>query len=293
MYREVAQGGLGVYNVKMRAMAMLLHAFLSQAISPCYKSNVYYTTLYRWHVLEDRDLPNPGCPPYYSLNFFSIIRDVRDNSPLNVAHLSVKQWYRLLMEKGVTHTSDDPSSPPVLIPAKVELENPQVDMATSYLFSRKYGLAPEQKQFLFKLLHSLLPTRERLARLGKAQTQACQFCDCQNDNTAHLLHCPQGAEVTHPLLRCLAAHSEITDPLKLVLLKIPTSEALQLPVIWLFSSCLMYIWEERAAGRTARLANCNAELMARLLVLKHTRWKHYMLHNSAVLLEEMLNLHFC
>ena len=292
MYREVVQGGLGVYNVKMRAMAMLLHTFLTQAISPFYKSNIYYTTLYRWHVLEERDLPNPGCPPYYSLTFFSIIKDVKDNTPLNVAHLSVKQWYRLLMEKGVTHTCDDPSSPPVLLPSKVELEHPQVDLDASYLLSRKYGLAPEQKQFLFKLLQSLLPTRERLARLGKVQTPACQFCDCGNANNVHLLLCSQGAEVSQPLVRCLATHSENSNPEDLVLLNIPTSESLQLPVVWLLSTCLMYIWEERVAGRTARLVNCQAELKARLLVLKHTRWKHYILHNSAVLLEEMINLHF-
>ena len=272
---------------------MLIHTFLSQATSPLYKSNMYYTSLYRWHVLEERDLPNPGCPPYYSSTFFSIIKDVMDNTPLNVGHLSVKQWYRVLMEKGVTHSSDDPFSPPVLIASKFELEHPQVDTSAAYLLSRKHGLAPEQKQFLFKLLQSLLPTRERLARIGKIQTPACEFCACGNANTAHLLLCPQGAEVSQPLLRCLATCSENTNPLDLILLSIPTSESLQLPVVWLLSACMMYIWEERVSGRTARLANCKAELLARLLVLKHTRWKHYTLHNSAVLLEEMINLHFC
>ena len=44
MYREVSQGGLGVYNVKMRARAMLLHTFLSQAISPLCKPNMLYNT---------------------------------------------------------------------------------------------------------------------------------------------------------------------------------------------------------------------------------------------------------
>ena len=41
------------------------------------------------------------------------------------------------------------------------------------------------------------------------------------------------------------------------------------------------IWEERQAGCVARLAQCQAELQARLCVLKHTRWKH----NSAMFLE--------
>ena len=62
--------------------------------------------------------------------------------------------------------------------------------------------------------------------------------------------------------------------------------------VWLVATCLMIIWEERQAGKVARLVQCQAEIQARILVLKHTRWKHYTLHNSALLLEEMINLHF-
>ena len=77
--------GLGVFNLKTRAMEMLIHTFLSQAISPLFTVNTYYNTLYRWHVLEERDLPNPGCPPFYSSTFFSLIKDVHENTPLNVS----------------------------------------------------------------------------------------------------------------------------------------------------------------------------------------------------------------
>ena len=116
MYREVHEGGLGVHDIKARSMAMLLHTFLLQAISPSFPTNIYYNSLFRWHVLEDRNVANPGCPPYYSSKFFEIIKDVHNNSPLNVAHLSVKQWYRLLLEQGITHSSEDPQAPPALIP---------------------------------------------------------------------------------------------------------------------------------------------------------------------------------
>ena len=49
----------------------------------------------------------------------------------------------------------------------------------------------------------------------------------------------------------------------------------------------MQVWNDRMVSS---LVNCKSELKARLLVLKHTRWKHYTLHNSAVLMEEMLEL---
>ena len=214
------------------------------------------------------------------------------NTPLNVTWITVKQWYTLMLEKGVTHTCDDPSAPAVMIASKVEETNPEVDMAATYRLARKFGLSPEQKTFLFKMLQSLLPTRERLARVGKVQSPACTFCSAPEDNTAHLLSCTQSTAVTSPLLRCLSDHADNITPQKIVLLNIPTAESMELPVAWLVSTCLMMVWEDRVAGRVARLATCQAELKARLLVLKHTRWKHYTLHNSALLLEEMLNLHF-
>ena len=258
MFRQVNEGGLAVHNVKVRAMAMLLHTFLSQAISPAFPASVYYSSLYRWHILEDRNIPNPGCPPYYSSHFFSIIKEVADNSPLNVAHLSVKQWYRLLLEQGITHSSEDPTVPPAIIASKLQL---------------------------------LLPTQERLARLGKKPSPACTFCAAQVDNNAHLLTCPQGLEVTGPLTRFLQAHVESATPENIVILNLPTSDSLELPVAWLVSSCLMMVWQDRLANKVSRLTSCQAELQARLLVLKHTRWKLYTLHNSAVLLEEILSLH--
>ena len=157
-YRQIELGGLGLHSVKSRSTAMLIHTFLSQAISPRFSTNHYLHALYKWHVLEDRSIPDPGRPPYYTAEFFSIIRDVHTNTPLNVAWVTVKQWYQLLLERGVTHNSDDPDSPPTLIPSSAEERRPLVEFSTSYRLARQYGLAPEQKTFLFKMLQGLLPT---------------------------------------------------------------------------------------------------------------------------------------
>ena len=53
-----------------------------------------------------------------------------------------------------------------------------------------------------------------------------------------------------------------------------------------------FIWEQRVMGKMARLDQCRAELLAKLMLLRDTKWRHYTLHNSAVLLEDILNLHF-
>ena len=93
LYRQTELGGLGLYNVKIRAIAMLIHTFLAQAISPLFTTNFYLNSLYRWHVLEE--IPDPGRPPYYSEAFFSTIKDVKKNTPLNVTWITLKQWYQL------------------------------------------------------------------------------------------------------------------------------------------------------------------------------------------------------
>ena len=154
-YRKMEMGGLGVHNVKVRAMAMLIHTYLAQAISPRFPNNQYLNTLYRWHVLDERESTNPGRHPYFSADF----KDVHQNTPLNVAWITLKQWYQLLLERGETHTSDDPDSPPVLILSRLEQSRPTIDYKHSYRMSRIFGLAPEQKSFLFKMIQNLLPTR--------------------------------------------------------------------------------------------------------------------------------------
>ena len=131
---------------------MLVSTFLSQAISPAFPNNLYHNSLYRWHVLKERNIPNPGRPPYYSMTFFSLIKHVKETTPLNVSWISVKQWYQLLMEMGITHTNDDLNSPPVIINSKLEDKHLGKDLSMCYQSSRIFGLSTEQKFFNLKMM---------------------------------------------------------------------------------------------------------------------------------------------
>ena len=122
-----------------------------------------------------------------------------------MALLSVKQWYQLLLERGTTHTSEDNESAPVLIHSKLEEAHPGKDLSNCYRMARLFGLTPDQKSFLFKMIQNILPTRERLHRVGKVPSPACNFCSAEVDNLEHLLVCSQGSEVTTPLLSCLTS----------------------------------------------------------------------------------------
>ena len=291
-FRQLELGGLGLHCVRSRAMAMLIHTFIQQAVSPEFKVNQYYENLYKWHVEDNRDFPCPGKPPYYSATFFNLIKDVKNNTPLNVARVTVKQWYQLLLERGVTHTSTNHNEPPQIIPTRLEEKYPGIDLSDSYRLARTFGLSPDQKSFIFKMMQSLLPTRDRLARMGKVQSSICLHCDGIPDSTVHLITCSYSSEVTSRLQNCLASYLPGTTPQDITRLNLAVPDSLRLPLTWLVSSCLLYVWEQRSSGKAARLDVCRAELLSKLMLLRDTKWRHYTLHNSAVLLEDMLDLHF-
>ena len=64
LYRSPDFERLGLFNVKSRSMAILIHNFLLQAVCPMFPTNYYLNTLFRWHVLDDRTVAEPGRPPY-------------------------------------------------------------------------------------------------------------------------------------------------------------------------------------------------------------------------------------
>ena len=66
--------------------------------------------------------------------------------------MSVKQWYRLLLEKNVTMMEVDQEDRFELIPCKVENRHPEVLWPDIYRASRLTGLSPECKSFLFQLI---------------------------------------------------------------------------------------------------------------------------------------------
>ena len=92
---------------------------------PRFRQSLYHQLLYRYHVLDDRSIKNPGLPPYYNEEFFIEIRQVHHNTPLNVTQMTEKQWYRVLCEKKVTMVEEGESQQ--LIPCRNAFIDPECD----------------------------------------------------------------------------------------------------------------------------------------------------------------------
>ena len=88
------------------------------------------------------------------------------------------------------------------------------------------------------------------------------------------------------MLDILDSYLGNVEPADLIILNFHCTESLELPVAWLISSCLMLVWKDKLGGVRPRW-----ELTAKLAVLKKTRWTLHNIHNSAVIIDEMINLH--
>ena len=121
LYRHTSNGGLGLFNIQLRALANLINSFLETACNPKFRRNQYHEALFNHHVLENTPSINLDIPPYFKGDFFPAIKRIHA-SPLNVANIKVKDIYRFLIEE-VT-MEEDISGIQTLQPLRVELACP-------------------------------------------------------------------------------------------------------------------------------------------------------------------------
>ena len=98
LHRDSHAGGLGLFHVKTRSLALLIRSFMETACHPAFRHNLLHEILFRYHVLGEETLPNPGFLPYYDEDFFSTIKHYYQNCPLNTSMMTTKQWYKALLE---------------------------------------------------------------------------------------------------------------------------------------------------------------------------------------------------
>ena len=164
-FRQPKDGGLGLFNVAIRSMACLIRTFLETATNPNFRHILFHELLYRFHVLGETSLPDPGVTPYYDQLFFETIRHYHEHSPLNISLMTIKQWYSVLMEDNVLMSPPNEDTPRSLLPIRAETLSPSTDWPNSWRLSRMQGLESDLSSFLFKLLHKLLPTQDRVSRI--------------------------------------------------------------------------------------------------------------------------------
>ena len=282
LYRPSSKGGLGMQSVKFKALAMLIRSFLETAINPKYLHSLYHTSLFKFHVLLDRDIPDPGLPPYYTKDFFTTIRDVHENSPLNVATMSSSDWYTVLVEDNITMPAHDGDSTRQFKSSRAELAWPDNDWDHTWKLARLRGLGPEITTFVWRLLHNILPTQERTSRIankGSGTTSSiCKLCQDQleEDQLHAFFHCKNNSNASRALLNSITPVLPNITPRQVLLLDFDLEESQEFPIVWFVGHFLQIVWNSRVEKRQVRLYSIRADLEARSSLLRETRYKEHL-----------------
>ena len=275
LYRPTEEGGLGLHHIRSKALASLIATFLQTAANPGFQQSLYHSLLYRRLVLMDDTAPNLVLPPYYSRDFFDVIKDVHQNTPLNPVKMTVKEWYRHLLEKDVTMEIIDDEGRMIPKLCKVEEKEPQHDWQLGFHLARLKGLSPQVKSFNFKLLHQILPCKERLSRLLPTTSSNCTLCTTQQPESIQhaIFECSKNKEAAQFLLELTKVYDSSITQEKAARLQIQTDALYELPTTILLLTGLEFIWNNRLQKKATSLYNTRAELECLVVTLRKSRPK--------------------
>ena len=136
------------------------------------------------------------------------------------------------------------------------------------------GLGSEATSFLWKLLHRILPTEERLARILPNSSENCKLCP--RPTTANLQHCffqcVSTREVGNLLLNMVRQHDPSITADKLLRLEFESEASVEMPLVWISAQTMLYMWGIRAGGKTVNRIITRAILESKISLLRETRY---------------------
>ena len=271
MCRPASYGGLGVFSVRYKAKALLIRTFLETAVIPKFRHSLLHSLMFRYHVLGDTSVSNPGFLPYYPPSFFQTMRKIHDSTSNNVTTMSIKQWVKVLTEDKL---------------CRVETLSPHSDWTKIWSLCRLRGLGSELASFNFKLLHQLLVTRVRQQRMNPTASPQCTLCQNSQEDLPHaLIHCSFNNEVGVKLLETIKNYTpDISEKALLRLEFGDLQQDQEFEIVFFTSFILKTIWESRMNKSKPSLYETRATLEAKCSILKKTR-----VHNQSPDLDAMMS----
>ena len=178
-----------------------------------------------------------------------------------------------------------------LIPRKVEMNHPDVFWSESYRLCRLHGLSPSSKSFLFKLIHCLLPSKERLHHLTPSTSPLC-WCDTgQQETYQHLFfQCPKNGQAGQSLLRVVKCYDRSLSEEKALRLELTAVDPFLLPSVALLTTGLELIWDRRKLKQSTNNYQIRAELGLGVSIRRKSRLRA--LREASKIMENMVQNFF-
>ena len=194
--------------------------------------------------------------------------------------MSTRDWQRRLTERSTTHLRDPLSGIPDLIHTNLEKSFNNITWLNAWFFRRIQGLNPDQKSWLFLFCNNLLPTNERLHRIGKLQANTCSFCG-EIDTRQHILNCPRTNHLVMPLQKIIkSCEGSPTSHDHLVCFDLSPPSTLRLPLTFISCEILRCAFEHRNSSKLPNLNTMGAAIKAASRVFLQS--KKYNFANSIV-----------
>ena len=189
--------------------------------------------------------------------------------------MSTANWYRLLVEQEITMFEQD-NNPREYIRSRAELASQATDWERCWRRARLKGLGTQATSFLWKLLHRLLPTEERLARILPHASNICKLCPTPtNADLCHcLFQCVSTMEVATLLLSMVREHDPAVTAAKLLRLEFECEDSVEMPLVWTIAHTLLYMWGVRASGKTVNRILTRAVIESKISILRETRYQN-------------------
>ena len=278
-FRQRNQGGLQLHNIDCKSSAMQIKTFLEMAISRDFQTSQYYNSLYEYHVMNNTSISNPGCPPYYTNQFFEKIKTAMKEN--NVEGWSSKQWYTYLLNKDVLQTEvydDDGRISWETKKCQVETEFSHFEWDITWARAHMQGLTNEARSMLWKFFHNLLPTQSRLHRITRTTpTSACVNCDTGAEDHAWyhtFVSCPATKTIMDWLVETLEQIpiQDVSIEMALFLqFPPPIPENDLLCAVWLVGETLTYSWARRRNREAPSILSLTVSLRTKALHMSKSK----------------------
>ena len=262
LFREVENGGLGLVNTSARCTANLLKTFVEQCHPQSKFPSLYLNSLYRCYVTEELEPSTVKRPPYYTEEFFQLIKEAREDSNDNILSISTRGWQTRILERSITHLRDPETGLPELIKTEQETRYDQADWVNAWSIRRCQGLSPAHKSWLFQFANGLHLNNERLHRIGKTLSPDCDFCE-KVDSRCHLIRCEFNKKVGEGFCRVLTeCTGQQVDDDKLSICDMDIPNTLVLPALFTMCEVLKKIQESRAKRQPIKIPKMTAQIKA-------------------------------
>ena len=181
--------------------------------------------------------------------------------------MTTKQWYHFLIDQELLKTSNDDGILAFRL-CRAETLSPDTDWKTTWGKVRHPSLSSSTASFLWKLLHHLLTTEERLANTLGNTLPSCRFgCVGQEATLEHcFFKCNLTNDVGSWLLDSVQRFYPSADEKKILSLNFTSSDSF----LWATANTLQFLWNNRALKKKATLHSCLAHLKMEALKLSDT-----------------------